>query len=370
MKVLLLSSRSDFGGGPEHLRNLLKGLEGRVEFYVASPLSAPYYQIFIEFVGVDKHISIPHRKFSFSALYSLLKFVRRNDIDIVHSHGKGAGSYSRILAFISGRVCVHTYHGFHVREYGPVKKVLYVVYERLSSLFTSRVIAVSQGEAKEIVKSRASQSDRVVTVPNAVTPSVNLQFRDVGVVHSPVRLLHVTRFNTQKNFPLLLESASKLKREGFEFVIDVFGPISDSDKREYNQKQLVNMGIADNVVIKGAKFNLREDYFSKYDLFVTTSLWEGLPIAVLEAMSEGLVVVCTNVTGHQEVIEHGINGYIYDLDAFSDGLVKSVLETQNGAVSGSLRVIQSNAIDSVSRDYSFSQFTKKYFELYRSVLAV
>jgi len=114
IKILHISSRADFGGGPEHLFQLLKSAKNKMDVFAACPNDFPYYEKYRELLGKDKIIIIPHRKFSPSVFVKLISFITGNGINIVHSHGKGAGIYSRLLYLFTNIKVVHTFHGLHI----------------------------------------------------------------------------------------------------------------------------------------------------------------------------------------------------------------------------------------------------------------
>ena len=97
MKILLITVRSDFGGGPRHVDQLINNLPQNIEIYVAYPQDGtPYGQEWNSNSRIKSRINIPFRKFSTKTLFEIAKFIKENSINIVHSHGNGAGVYSRV----------------------------------------------------------------------------------------------------------------------------------------------------------------------------------------------------------------------------------------------------------------------------------
>ncbi len=120
LSILHITSRSDYGGGPEHIRQLIKRLSPSFNFFVACPEDGQYHSAFETYA---RCVPIPERKFSLSRLYALYRFIGDNGIDIIHSHGKGAGAYSRPLGLMTGRPVVHTFHGFHYGHLSALGRV-------------------------------------------------------------------------------------------------------------------------------------------------------------------------------------------------------------------------------------------------------
>ncbi|MFH4347153.1 hypothetical protein WAJ13_22105, partial [Acinetobacter baumannii] len=72
-------------------------MDSNIEYYVACPEEEPYWDRYTQLLGEGELIKIPHRKFKLKYYLEMLSFVKKNNIDIIHSHGKGAGIYSRLL---------------------------------------------------------------------------------------------------------------------------------------------------------------------------------------------------------------------------------------------------------------------------------
>jgi hypothetical protein len=152
--VLMLTARADFGGGPEHLYRLINLLHHKINIYTACPEDYPYWNLYSKVLGSDHLIKIPHRKFRIGALLDLLHCLKKNKINIIHSHGKGAGIYSRFLSLLTGISCIHTFHGIHIGHYGRFKRNLYLLIEKILSRFTKQYISVSKSEKQSVIESK------------------------------------------------------------------------------------------------------------------------------------------------------------------------------------------------------------------------
>ncbi len=304
MKILHITSRADQGGGPEHVYQLVKGLEGLGEkCFIACPNDKPYQGRFAGVVGMENMLDIPHRKFSPLAFISLLKFIRRNKFNVLHSHGKGAGTYSRLLRLVSGVKVVHTFHGFHIGEYARFSKFLYLLYERASSLLTSQFIFVSKGEAAAIVSETGVANNKANVIYNGVQISNESK---LVAGRGKFSIVAVSRYDFQKNTEELIEALNILKNKGLKPGVTILG---DGEGADSIKASCLEYGL-DNVVLEGNVSNPRS-YFQNASLFVNTSRWEGLPIAPIEAMAEGVPCVLSEVVGNAEVVSDLVDGYFY-----------------------------------------------------------
>jgi glycosyltransferase involved in cell wall biosynthesis len=317
---LLLTVRADVGGGPQHIYHLLRHFSPRVRPVVACPPEEPYWSRYGALLGEANLIAIPARRFSLAALLRLRKEVRRRGVNLLHSHGKGAGLYGRLLVPLTGRPCVHTFHGLHIGSYGPVARTAYRMAERRLSRWTAAIIAVSPSEAEAIVQFGAAGRLVPQVIPNGV--DVPARAPPASAPHEPLRVVHVTRYDHQKNPDLLLAILRDLARRG-EIARFRFELLGDGLRRPAVVRQIQEEGLSPSVRVLG---NVGEPARVLAGAFccLSTSRWEGMPLALLEAMALGVPVVATRVTGNRDIVRSGVNGLLYDMDnprAGADGLL-------------------------------------------------
>jgi glycosyltransferase involved in cell wall biosynthesis len=309
--VLMITVRADFGGGPEQIYKLLKELHEQIDFYVACPNEYPYWQRYSDLIDESKLIEIPHRKFKLFSLFNLIRFIRKNKIDLIHSHGKGAGVYGRLAAALSLVQCIHTFHGIHTGNYNSLEKYLYISFERFLALFTKKIIAVSKSEYILIREYKISPPGKISIIENAVEmPSSIVTYSSSKL--SRKKVISISRFDYAKNTGLLIGVMEELKKRNrineFEFILLGSGPEEEKIKSLVKSKQLENF-----VTFIGFTSNVG-DYLIKSFCYISTSRWEGMPLSVLEAMSYGIPVIATDVNGNKDLIESGMTGYLYDIN--------------------------------------------------------
>jgi len=235
-KVLMITARADYGGGPKHVYMLMKYLSDKVDFFAACPNDQPYYKIFAELWGENNLYIIPHRKFNFGRLWGLKKFMRDKKINLIHSHGKGAGVYGRLLSFLTGVKCIHTFHGIHINNYGSIKRTIYPMIERFLSRLTQKIISVSESEKLKLIDLSLAKPGQIELIYNGVT--LPDQTVDEGVLNKPVlRIASISRFDYAKNSMLILAVLKELKKlkSSDKIRIDMIG----SGPEEINLKKAV-----------------------------------------------------------------------------------------------------------------------------------
>lgn len=296
------------GGGPEHILQQIREQSNvdKCTVFVVCPRDDPYYQRFSSLIGTDNMLIIPHRKVSLFSLFGLFLFVIKKNIDIVHSHGKGAGIYGRIVSLMAFRTCVHTFHGLHIAPYNAFHRNVYIILEKVLGKFTKKIICVSEGEFCLIKENRIVDERKMIKIENGVHVPEEIEKLEE---RPSLRILTVSRFDYQKNPQLLVEIAEEIKASRNQGKLEM-AVIGDGEMFESCESLINEKSLNDIISLLGPSNQPRTE-MSKSDVFLSTSRWEGMPLAVLEAMSEGLPVVATDVVGNSDVIKHGKNGLLF-----------------------------------------------------------
>lgn len=305
--ILYISVRADYGGGPEHMLSLLSGLGGRWRFIVAAPDGQAYSGRFAKHARLH---ALPYRRFSPGALLELARLVRREGVVLIHSHGKGAGVYGRLLGWLTGRPVVHTFHGFHYRHLPPLKRRLYLALERLLSRRTAVLLNVSASEQAVCAEAGVLTGARNVVVANGVAVPPAWANPTARPGRSRLVLVNVARHEPEKGVDGVLRVARELAKLNVDFELWLVG---DGDQASELKAQARADGLAERVRFLG----FRDDVpalLRQADIFVSASHGEGMPLTLLEAMAAGLPGVVSDVVGNRDVVEDGDTGFLFPLD--------------------------------------------------------
>ena len=309
INLLHISVRADIGGAPNYINNMINHLSGDFRVFIACPKDKPYYDIWMNNKKVADIFMLPHRKFSLHSLFFLHKWVKKNKIQIVQANGKGAGVYGRALKILNPKLkIIYAYRGFHYQQYNWFLKKIYFIYERLALKLTDKVINVSKGEQKDCIKKNVLTSDKSIVIYNGIpakSNSIDLKLKEK--YDGFFLIVTLSRFDYQKNMSCQLEIAKALKNhDKIKFLWIGDGPDHGKlEKRAMDEgvKNIEFLGFIDNEKIY--------NYLSISDIYLSTSKWEGLPFALIEATSMGLPIVATDVIGNNEVCRDGINGVLF-----------------------------------------------------------
>lgn len=362
-RVMISMARADTGGVPEHVLQLVKALEGQVEFHIACPADRPYYQRFITQLGQDRIVEIPHRSLTIPALRRMARAVRERNIDLIHSHGKGGGVYGRLVALATGRKIIYTQHGMSPdSKYSHWFLDYNVWLDLLLGKVTDASICVSEGEKIETVAQHVAKAHELTVIPNGVPNG--LQRHHVNSAGTPLALVTVSRFDAQKNPGELLEMVDSLSRRhipgGFHLTV-----LGVGDGKEEFEQNLADRSLEGFVTMAGAVSDVRR-IFRRSDVLISNATWEGMPLALLEGMSEGLPIIASRVVGNRDVVDDGKSGFLYPLgdpESAADAVLKLVDADLRQRFGDAGREI-------VNARHSIKLMSDKTLQLYHQVLGL
>lgn len=260
------------------------------------------------------------------AVWRILKILRAGRFEIIHAHSAKAGVLARIAALLGSKsLVVYTPHAYPFLRGGWGGR-LYHGLEKGLVRYTDMLLAVSRAEA-DTALALGHQADRVQTIVNGTAVSRSMSPFEKLSGAPPFAIGTVARFCNQKDHESLIRAVAQLHDTGCRLTLEWCGAGPDMERA----RQLVlQLGIAECVFMPG-RVNDVSKRMARWDAFVLSTHYEGMPYSLLDAMAAGLPVVATRASGVEEVIVHKENGLLVEpgsADAISRGLQKYLADQE------------------------------------------
>jgi glycosyltransferase involved in cell wall biosynthesis len=326
MKILRIIARLNVGGPARHVIWLTEGLkpDGYETLLVAGVV--PPGEDDMSYVATASGVqpfTLPEMSREISlkdalTIWKLFRLMQRQQPDIVHTHTAKAGTVGRVAGLMYSALAqkpprcrfVHTYHGhvFH-SYYGKFKTRLFLAIERFLARFaTDRIVVISEQQRREINEVfRVGRREQFAVIPLGIDINAYASWRDrrphlraeLKVKDEDLLIGIVGRLTEIKNHRLFLDAAALLKEtfgSSVRFVV-----IGDGNLRRDLEEQAKSLGLDNDVSFLGTR-NDPENFYPALDIVALTSLNEGTPLTLIEAMANARPVIATSVGGVVDLI--------------------------------------------------------------------
>jgi glycosyltransferase involved in cell wall biosynthesis len=404
MKVLRIIARLNVGGPARHVIWLTRALQDEEFHTVLIAGSVPAGEENMEYFAAENNVEPNYiremsRELSVRDISSLARVWRRmvaEQPDIVHTHTAKAGTIGRTAAFLYrwltwrsliGRPrpvkVVHTFHGhvFH-SYYGKFKSAVFIAIERLLARFaTDKIIVLSEQQLDEINgKFRVGRREQFAVIPLGIDTAAFHEARsngdkfrrEIGAAKDEIVVGYIGRLTEVKDISLLLRAAAECIVDGPKLKFLIAG---DGNLRTDLEREASTLGLGPKMTFLGNRRDIA-DVYAGLDIVALTSLNEGTPLSLIEAMAAEKSVIATAVGG----VPGLLGPQVTEQEGFTvcerGVLVASrrPAELKNGLIylakSERLRAeIASRGLQFVVSNYGKERLIKDIRELYRSILS-
>lgn len=311
-----------------------------------------------DIIGIDDR-----GPFDRSVLSECIRVCKERQVDIWHGHDYKSNALGLLVRRHHPMQLVTTAHGW-VRF--TAKTPLYYCIDRFCMKRHDRVICVSPDLHERCERLRI-RPERLSLIDNAIvagdydpSPATAAERRRFGFDDQHILLGAVGRLSEEKGFEHLINAVYRLVRSGHQVGLLIAG---EGHLREALARQIQDLQLENQVRLVGFLKDPRELYRA-IDVFVLSSLREGLPNVVLEAMASGRAVVSTRVNGIPRLVESGHNGIVVKPDSVEElyGGIREILDSDHRR-----REIATAGRETVETRFSFATRMEKVVALYRGL---
>ncbi|MBM4124761.1 MAG: glycosyltransferase family 4 protein [Nitrospira sp.] len=305
------------------------------------------------------------------SLFALAALLRRLKPAIVHTHSSKAGIIGRWAARLAGvPIIIHSIHGFGITpaQPWPLRRLL-IALERWTGRFTTRVIAVSEANRKLGIEWQCFAADRCTVIRSGVDleaikqiqVDVGAKKRELGLDPGLPVVGMIAPMKPQKAPLDFVRMTELVHRAGSEAQFIFVG---DGELRGSMEEEVRRCGLSQVFHFAGWRRDIAE-VLHCLDVFVLTSLWEGLPRVYVEALACGVPVVGTDVDGASEVVQDGVNGYLVKpgaVQALAEKVLRLLAHPEEATRMGSRGLVR-------PAEFDIGTMVRRQEEEYESLLA-
>lgn len=305
-----------------------------------------------------------------TAYVQLTRHLRANRYDIVHTHCAKAGVLGRLAARRARvPVIIHTPHLLPFQWTRGARRQVYLAVERCAAKWTDRIIVLTEGQKRLAIEAGLCGEQSLSVVPNGIalwqydrSAERLRKRRALGIDGSTPLVGTVARLVHQKGLEYFLQAARTVRQHlsPSRFLIVGEGPL------EYSLRSLaarLGLGEACFWIPHQAKI---EAIYCALDVFVLSSLWEGLPYALLEAMGAQCPIVATSIPGPTDVLIDGSSA-LFAPPANSDAFAEKIIETLRDPAAAAARARHARTL--LERFYTLERFLQRTQALYIELAA-
>ena len=362
IRLLQIVRDLDLGGLQQVVYNLCRTID-RSQFEVAvlclhetgifaadiEALGIPVYLLEQKADGVD-----------YLAFLKVASLMKRLGIDVVHTHNTQAFFDGTLGALFAGaKTVINTDHARNFPD-----AVRYMIAEWALSKFAYKVVGCSDHTSQQLIKYEKISPKKVVTIPNGIDGSrfkINIDREakrtELGIRSQGAILGIAVRISEQKGITFMLNAMRAILRKHPETTLVIAG---DGELKSSLEEEARALGIAESVIFCGPRKDIPE-LLQLFDVYVLPSVWEGLPMIILEAMAAGCPIVASDVGGVSSAVKHDETGLLVpagDIDNLSAAVIRLLDDT-------SLReTFAKRATDRFETYFSADSMTAKYTQLY------
>lgn len=339
VRIMELRGTYKGGGGPDKTILLSAAKHDTKDFFVlVTYLREPdddEFQIgeMAKFYGVPYYVEVIDRSMlDMVCVFELNRLIRKYKLEIIHAHDIKTTLLGVILKILNPSVKImHTAHGWILnsnrdRLKQKIQFFLLKCYPfHIAVSKATRDLMVQSGIPGKNIKVLYNSIDTSYWSKGRGVPSLR---REYNLQEGTPVVGTVGRLSREKDIPTFFNVALKILHDCPETVFFIVGD-GKGDIVEELKDLAESMGLSDHVFFTGHRTDL-PDIYSSFDLFLMTSLTEGLPNTVLEAMALEIPVVCTSVGGVPELIDHGETGYLCspgDVDDLSNRVIELLTDS-------------------------------------------
>jgi len=332
--ILYVITKLELGGAQKQLLELIRGLDKsrfNVFLFTAQEGILMSNALSINELHIKKSSWLERNLNPIKDFFSLMEifsFIKRNKIDIVHTHSSKAGILGRIAGRLAGtKTVMHTVHGWPFHQYQPfLSRMIFLWLEKIAAVCSDKLIVVSRSDLQIGLKYICNDQNKYALMNYGVELDLGPEQthkavkEELQIKEGDLIVGNISCFKPQKA-PLDFLKLAAIVKKSFPRIKFVL--VGDGVLRKKIERAILRANLQDNLILTGWRRDITA-ILSSIDVFVLTSLWEGMPVSALEAMRCAKPIVATDTGGIREIVVDGYNGFLVkpkDMQSMSRQLI-------------------------------------------------
>ena len=369
MKIIHLIGGGDVGGAKSHVLSLIKELGKHIEVTLISYRKGPFHDDAVS-MGIDARVISTGS--IIVDIKKTLELVRKNQYDVIHSHGAKANMIASIIRGITGIPVVTTIHSDYRLDYmhNFLKQMTFGVINMIAIRKIGYHIGVSDSYRNMLI-SRKFNPQNIFTVYNGIpfddhippcTRRELFERYNIPFPEDSILVVIMARLDPVKDHETFIRAAAEVSRVNPKVRFIIAGP--GDELRPRLEQFAEKMGVRDRICFTGM-INEPYDLFQVIDINVLTSISESFPYAILEGARCSRATVSTRVGGLADLIESGVNGYLVDPGDWK-ALAGHILELSAEGIK--LAKMGRLLRDKAEKPFSLEHMCKTQLDIYERIL--
>lgn len=325
-KICYISEANEFGVST-HIIDLFKALLEKKDYEISFICGIDRLDNKMkQFLSQNEEIKVyfvteMRRQLGFAdviSFFKIAKILSRIKPDIVHCHSSKAGLYGRIGAKVTGvKKIIYSPHGyFFLNNTDSLSSKVYLLAEKiLARFFGNYTITTSIGEKDSYINNSIDKIEKMVLIENGIEP-IEPYDRDCNECPTIKTIGWMARMSDQKDPFTMVKIAKKLVNDDCNIRIlvagngELYDEVSNQLENEVSTGKVCLLGVVSDPI----------KFLSNTDMFLTTSLYEGLPYTLLLCLAMGVPIIGTDVIGNKDCVLDGGNGYLFPAGDIDEGV--------------------------------------------------
>ena len=311
IKILQTIRQGKIGGGERHVIDLVESMDKTIFEPIVLSFTDGEMISYLKNIGIEVHVIYTERGFDYKVWSKVTRLIQERGVSLVHAHGTRACSNSFWSAKRLKIPSLYTVHGwsFHADQGFPQKNIR-AFFEGVLIKQVDGTVLVSENNGREAAAMFSPRKQFVIKNGvnlNRFSLNVSNHIREELARSDDCFLVGFIARMTKQKDPFTMVRAMKIvsqKNKNIKLLMVGSGELDDEIGVLINELRL------DNIIRQPFRLDIPE-VLSAIDVYCLPSLWEGLPIGVLEAMAMAKPIIASDIPGTTELVEEGENGYLF-----------------------------------------------------------